>query len=78
MSVPFEAHLMIDDPDASLDRYVEAGCELVIVHAEATRHLHRTLGRIRETGARAAVALNPATPRSRSRTCSTCAPWCWS
>jgi ribulose-phosphate 3-epimerase len=62
VSVPFEAHLMIDDPDASLDRYVEAGCELVIVHAEATRHLHRTLGRIREAGAKAAVALNPATP----------------
>ena len=64
VSVPFEAHLMIDDPDASLDRYVEAGCELIIVHAEATRHLHRTLGRIRETGAKAAVALNPATPAS--------------
>jgi ribulose-phosphate 3-epimerase len=62
VTVPFEAHLMIDDPDASLARYVEAGCDLVIVHAEATRHLHRTLGRIRELGARAAVALNPATP----------------
>src|SRR5262249_48889134 len=37
-------------------------CELVIVHAEATRHLHRTLGRLRELGARAAVAINPATP----------------
>ncbi len=62
VSVPFEAHLMIDDPDASMARYHEAGCELLIVHAEATRHLHRTLGRIRELGARAAVALNPATP----------------
>ena len=62
VSVPFEAHLMIEDPDGSLDRYVEAGCELVIVHAEAARHLHRTLGRIREAGAKAAVALNPATP----------------
>jgi ribulose-phosphate 3-epimerase len=62
VSVPFEAHLMIEDPDPYLANYVEAGCELVIVHAEATRHLHRTLGRIRELGARAAVALNPATP----------------
>ena len=61
-TVPFEAHLMVDEPDALLPRYVEAGCRLVIVHAEATRHLHRSLGRIRELGAGAAVALNPATP----------------
>jgi ribulose-phosphate 3-epimerase len=62
VSVPFEAHLMVDEPDALLHRYVEAGCEVVIVHAEATRHLHRTLGLVRELGASAAVALNPATP----------------
>ena len=43
-------------------RYVEAGCGLLIVHAEATRHLHRTLGQIRELGAKAGVALNPSTP----------------
>jgi ribulose-phosphate 3-epimerase len=61
-TVPFEAHLMVEQPDELAHRYVEAGCELLIVHAEATRHLHRTLGRIRELGARAAVALNPATP----------------
>lgn len=58
----FEAHLMVADPDPMLGRCVEAGCELVIVHAEATPHLHRTLGKIRELGARAGVALNPATP----------------
>jgi ribulose-phosphate 3-epimerase len=62
VDVPFEAHLMVDDPDLLLGRYVEAGCTTVIVHAEATRHLHRTLGRVHELGARAAVALNPATP----------------
>ena len=62
VTVPFEAHLMVDDPDAVMDRYVEAGCELLLVHAESTRHLHRSLGRVRELGARAAVALNPATP----------------
>lgn len=61
-TVPFEAHLMVDEPDAMMARYVEAGCEIVIVHAESTRHLHRSLGRARELGARAAVALNPATP----------------
>jgi ribulose-phosphate 3-epimerase len=63
-TVTFEAHLMVDEPDALLPRYVEAGCELLIVHAESTRHLHRSLGHVRELGARAAVALNPATPPS--------------
>jgi ribulose-phosphate 3-epimerase len=62
VKVPFEAHLMVDEPDGLLARFVEAGCELVIVHAEACRHLHRTLGRIAELGARAGVSLNPATP----------------
>jgi ribulose-phosphate 3-epimerase len=63
-SVLFEAHLMVEEPDELAARYVEAGCELLIVHAEACRHLHRTLGRIGELGARAGVALNPATPPS--------------
>ena len=62
VTVPFEAHLMVVEPDRLLPRYVEAGCELVIVHAEACPHLHRTLGGIRELGAGAAVAINPATP----------------
>jgi ribulose-phosphate 3-epimerase len=62
VTVPFEAHLMVDEPDGLMDRYVDAGCRLLIVHAESTRHLHRSLGRIRELGALAAVALNPATP----------------
>lgn len=64
VSLPFEAHLMVTNPDELLPRWVEAGCELVIVHAEAPRHLHRTLGAVREAGARAGVALNPATPAS--------------
>jgi len=61
-TVGFEAHLMVVNPDELLGRYIDAGCELVIVHAEACTHLHRTLGRIRELGARSAVALNPHTP----------------
>jgi ribulose-phosphate 3-epimerase len=60
--VASEAHLMVVEPDELLPRYVEAGCELVIVHAEACTHLHRTLGRIRDLGARSGVALNPHTP----------------
>jgi ribulose-phosphate 3-epimerase len=62
VTVPFEAHLMVEEPDGLMDRYVEAGCQLLLVHAESTRHLHRSLGKVRELGARAAVALNPATP----------------
>jgi ribulose-phosphate 3-epimerase len=63
-SVLFEAHLMVEQPDELAARYVEAGCELLIVHAEACLHLHRTLAHITELGARASVALNPATPVS--------------
>jgi len=59
---PFEAHLMVLTPDVMAKRYVEAGCQRLIVHAEACDHLHRTLGNIRELGATAAVALNPSTP----------------
>ncbi|MCY3559649.1 MAG: ribulose-phosphate 3-epimerase [bacterium] len=63
-SLPFEAHLMVQAPDALAARYVEAGCGLLIVHVEARVHLHRTLEGIRALGAAAGVALNPATPAS--------------
>ncbi|MDX6238668.1 MAG: ribulose-phosphate 3-epimerase [Kribbellaceae bacterium] len=43
-------------------RYVDAGCELIIVHAEACTHLHRTLARIRTHGARSGISLNPHNP----------------
>ena len=62
VSVMFEAHLMVLAPDELAPRYVEAGCELLIVHEEACPHLHRTLGHVRELGAKAGVALNPGTP----------------
>lgn len=61
-SVPFEAHLMVLNPDKLASQYVEAGCSRLIVHAEACTHLHRTLAHIDHLGATAAVALNPATP----------------
>jgi len=62
VEVPFEAHLMVVNPDQMMAQYVEAGCELVIVHAEACTHLHKTLSSIREAGGKAGVALNPHTP----------------
>lgn len=61
---PFEAHLMVLTPDVMAQRYIEAGCQRLIVHAEACTHLHRTLENIRSMGATAAVALNPHTPAS--------------
>jgi ribulose-phosphate 3-epimerase len=62
--VPFEAHLMVLTPDVLAAEYVEAGCQRLIVHAEACTHLHRTLGHIASLGATAGVALNPSTPAS--------------
>lgn len=62
VSVPFEAHLMIEDPDHLIPRFIEAGCDTIIVHAEACLHLHRTLALIADAGAKPAVALNPHTP----------------
>jgi ribulose-phosphate 3-epimerase len=62
VEVPFEAHLMVEEPERLASRYVDAGCATLIVHAEACRHLHRVLGQLRELGASPAVALNPATP----------------
>ena len=61
-SLPFEAHLMVTDPDLMAARYVDAGCSRLIVHVEACQHLHRTLQNIASLGATAAVALNPSTP----------------
>ena len=60
--LPFEAHLMVDNPERHWRAFADAGCEVVIVHAEATRHLHLLLQDMREAGVRAGVALNPATP----------------
>jgi ribulose-phosphate 3-epimerase len=61
-SVEFEAHLMVLTPERYLDRYLEAGCERLLVHVESTVHLHRTLSEIGKLGGKAAVAMNPSTP----------------
>jgi ribulose-phosphate 3-epimerase len=60
--LPFEAHLMVRTPELLAERWVEGGCERLIVHAESVVHLHRTLGFVRSLGVVAAVAINPATP----------------
>lgn len=62
VDVGFEAHLMVERPEELLDRYVAAGCELVILHPESLRQPHRAFMQAREAGARAGLALSPATP----------------
>lgn len=62
LTIPFEAHLMVVEPDRLAHRYVEAGCSTVMVHVETCPHLHRSLTAIRDLGARSGVVLNPHTP----------------
>ena len=59
-----DVHLMITDPDRYVADFARAGADVITVHAEASVHLHRTLDLIRGLGAKAGVALNPATPLS--------------
>jgi ribulose-phosphate 3-epimerase len=60
--LPIDVHLMIEHPDRYVEAFVEAGAASVTVHAEATVHLHRTVHLIKSLGAKAGVAINPATP----------------
>ena len=59
-----DVHLMIANPDAYLEDFQQAGADILTVHYEACRHLHRTVSRIKELGMKAGVALNPHTPVS--------------
>ena len=61
-TLPFDVHLMITDPDTYAPQFRDAGADLITVHAEASRHLHRTTQIVRDTGARVGVSLNPHTP----------------
>ena len=59
--LPLDCHLMVNNPDDLLEAFAEAGADLLSVHIEACRHLHRTIQRIRALGMRPGVALNPHT-----------------
>lgn len=61
-SLVFDVHLMIENPDSYIPAFAKAGADIITVHAEACRHLHRTIQNIKNQGVKAAVALNPATP----------------
>jgi ribulose-phosphate 3-epimerase len=61
-TLPLDVHLMIMEPERHIQAFVDAGASLLTVHVEATRHLHRAVQTILQCGARAGVAVNPATP----------------
>jgi ribulose-phosphate 3-epimerase len=63
-ALPFDVHLMIEDPDRYIDAFADAGSNILTVHAEAVVHLHRTVHYIKGKGIRAGVSLNPSTPLS--------------
>jgi ribulose-phosphate 3-epimerase len=61
-TVPLDVHLMIEEPDRYIPTFVECGAAMISVHVEVLPHLHRTLQLIKSLGAKAGVAINPATP----------------
>ncbi len=63
-TLPMDVHLMIENPDNYIKEFIKAGADYIAVHAEACTHLHRTIQLIKESGAKAGVALNPATSPS--------------
>ena len=63
-TVPLDVHLMIEDPDRYAEEFVKAGAAMLSVHVEVLPHLHRTIQYIKSLGAKAGVAINPATPIS--------------
>lgn len=61
-NLPFDVHLMIENPEKFIEAFAAAGSDMITVHVEATDHLHRTITLIKEQGIKAGVSLNPATP----------------
>ncbi len=61
-TLPLDVHLMIEEPDKFLRDFIKAGADYITVHVETSVHLHRTIQWIKESGVKAGVSLNPATP----------------
>jgi len=60
--LPFDVHLMIENPENYIESFAAAGADIITVHVEAANHLHRTIDMIKKAGKKAGVSLNPATP----------------
>lgn len=63
-SLPFDVHLMVDNPEAAVGWFISAGADIITVHAETCKHLDAVLNSIRERGCKAGVSLNPSTPET--------------
>lgn len=61
-SLPLDVHLMIDSPDRFISDFAKAGSDIITIHAETSRHLHRAVQQIKEFGKKAGVSINPSTP----------------
>jgi len=60
--LPFDCHLMIEEPQRYIDRFLDAGADMISIHSETEPHLQRALQMVRDGGAKAGIAINPATP----------------
>src|SRR5699024_3893326 len=60
--LPLDVHLMIENPDQYIADFAQAGADIISVHVEACKHLHRTIHSIKEHGKKAGLVINPATP----------------
>lgn len=61
-NLPFDVHLMIERPELYIQDYVNAGADIITIHPESTKHLHKTIVKIKELGVKAGIALLPTTP----------------
>ena len=60
--LPFDVHLMINNPENLIDDFIAAGADIITIHIEAANHLHRLVQKVKSSGVKVAVSLNPATP----------------
>ena len=63
-AIPLDIHMMVAEPERFVTQFADAGADIITVHAEACRHLHRTVHQIADSGAKPGVAINPGTPIS--------------
>ncbi|QTH65160.1 ribulose-phosphate 3-epimerase [Psychrosphaera ytuae] len=62
IDAPIDVHLMVEPVDSMIEQFSKAGADLITIHPEATKHLHRSLSLIKDAGCKAGIALNPGTP----------------
>ena len=63
-SKPLDVHLMIENPELYVEEFAAAGSDIITIHVEATKHIHRAIEQIKATGVKAGITLNPGTPLS--------------